>query len=107
MKYRSKLESLGFRYVKYKNRFEKGNLSLDLENMVAYSYEWYRIYEKINGKHVVDTFAYSKTTSRHMTEMMRVISRVFDVPVVDQVRIEAPHGLANLKAAVQLYKDRI
>lgn len=92
-----------FKYCKSRNRYEKSNLWIDLEKMVGYSYNWYRILDKIDGLVVLNTFSYSRTTIRHFGEIAHVL-RCLDQ---NYVTIEAPHGLKNLDASVALYKSRI
>jgi ribosomal protein L14E/L6E/L27E len=92
-----------FRYCKSRNRYEKSNLWIDLEKMVGYSYNWYRILDKIDGIVVLNIYSYSRTTVRHFGEIAHVL-RCLDQ---NYVTIEAPRGLKNLDASVALYRSRI
>jgi len=92
-----------FKYSKSRNRYEKGNLWIDVEKMVGYSYNWYRILDKIDGVVVLNIYSYSRTTVRHFGEIAHVL-RCLDQ---NYVAIEAPHGLKNLDSSVALYRSRI
>lgn len=92
-----------FKYSKSRNRYEKSNLWIDVEQMVGYSYNWYRILDNIDGIVVLNIYSYSCTTARHIGEIAHVLRCLNQ----NYITIEAPHGLKNLGSSVALYKSRI
>lgn len=91
-------------YRKCRDRYEKPNLWLDPKTLRSYSYGWYRLSDRICGKTVINCYSYSRTTSRHYSEVLRWFRiRDFDPLFV----IEAPHGLQNLGSSVRYYKEQI
>lgn len=94
---------MSFKFVKKRKRYEKSNLCVDLENMLGHSYEWYRILDRIDGKVIVNSYNYSRTTMKHYYDVCRLLRN----KGIDFASIEAPNGLGNLEASMRHYRSQI
>lgn len=91
-------------YRKCRDRYEKPNLWLDPKTLRSCSYNWYRLSDRMCGKIVINSYAYSRTTSRHYAEVLHW----FRINGFYQLfLIEAPRGLQDLSSSIEYYKDKI
>lgn len=95
---------MSFRWVKSRKRFEKSNLTFDPKTYEGWSYKWYLISAKIGGKIMVNKYSYSRTTSRHYCEILRMLK---SLDVAEIYPISAPYGLRNKTMTVKFYKNEI
>lgn len=86
LKYRKTMGS----FVNY-----KGSCAIDLVNETGHSYRWWSMFERINGKLVLNTYRYSSMTSKHISKAARTL----DTLGISYLRVEAPEGLQDLVAA--------
>jgi hypothetical protein len=91
---------MSFRWIKSRKKFEKSNLIYHPETGRGYSYNWYRIVDKIGGKVVLNTYVYSRTTAGHIGDI-RCLLRELNVKI--DIEIEAPLGLKNHEAIQRHY----
>lgn len=91
---------MSLRWVKRRKQFEKSNLTYCPETGRGYSYEWYRIVDRIDGKVVLNTYKYSSTTVRHVDDI-RALLRSLQIKI--DVEIEAPRGLSNYASIQRHY----
>lgn len=95
---------MSLRWVKSRKRYEKKNLNFDPETCVGYSYNWYAIVKKIDGKIVLNTYPYSRTTSRHVHLIRNLLTRL-NLKV--DVEVCAPRGLDNHGSVLGYYRSEI
>lgn len=76
-------------------RFVASNVEIDLMNGIGTSYEWWNIYQVIKGKHVVNGYGYSNSTSKHRYKVMSVLDKLG----ISYIMIDAPRGLQDLDRA--------
>ena len=94
---------MAFKFSKKRNRFEKSNLWIDLDNMVGFSYHWYKILDQIDSHVIVNSYNYSHSTIKHF----RDVTFFLRSRGIDFVCIEAPNGLQNLEASIRHYRTSI
>jgi len=75
--------------------FKRGNLAFDPSSMVATSYRWYNIAQLIKGKLVLNTYRYSSSTGKHISQLRSLFSQLG----LKYLVLEAPKGLQNLDRA--------
>lgn len=104
-----KLKSIKYGSFKYYVRYNvfknyKGSNKFSLESMAAYSYSWWKFFEK-NPKvgYVFNNYSYSNQTAKHQ-QQLRYVLRELGI-TVDHY-IECPKGLGDLSSAIkyQYYK---
>lgn len=95
---------MSFKWINSRKTFEKSNLTYCPETGRGYSYGWYRIVDRIGGKVVLNTYQYSKSTGRHITHIVRLLS---ELGVKIDVSVEAPNGLQNHGAIQRHYRSMI
>ncbi len=59
--------------LKTKNIYKANNVTLDIDNMTAFSYGWWQFVTKKNGKVFFNSYAYSSTTRRHQSKVLQVM----------------------------------
>lgn len=91
-------------YIKSRNSYERRNLSFELDTENGYSFNWYKIATRVGGAMYVNTFTYSRTTTRHYQE---IISLLRQLGYDNIFTIEAPRGLDNLEATKDHYAQKI
>lgn len=89
----------------YKN--STGSCKFNPSTREAFSYNWWQFLKVINGKLVFNKYSYSVTTSRHQSEVLRLLSQ-------ENIKIDlyicAPKGLQTrdgLQSAIDWYKIHI
>lgn len=95
---------MSFKWIKSRKQFEKSNLTYRPETGRGYSYEWYRIVDRIGGKIVLNTYVYSRTTDGHISDIRHLL-RELNVKI--DVEIEAPRGLKNHETIKRHYASMI
>ena len=95
---------MSFRWIKSRKQFEKSNLTYHPESGRGYSYNWYRIVDKIGGKVVLNTYVYSRTTAGHISDIRRLMR---ELGVKIDIEIEAPRGLKNHEAIKRHYASMV
>lgn len=83
-------------YGPKRGTFKRPNLEFDPSTGVATSYNWYNIAQIIKGRLVLNTYRYSVTTAKHISEL----GRLFDQLKLTYIEIEAPRGLQDLNTAL-------
>lgn len=91
-------------YFKKLKVFKAKNNSFDPATFRAYSYAWWRYVDRINGKIVFNDYRYSNCTSKHQSNMRSLLS---ELNIKVDLYIEAPKGLQDLDAAIEMYEGRI
>lgn len=81
-----------------------GKATFNPANETAYSYDWWRFVERIDGLLVFNSYRYSVTTSSHQSAVRALLR---ELAIVISLEIEAPNGLQDLDSAVRHYQDRI
>jgi hypothetical protein len=61
------------KFSKKHTRYEASNVSLNLETLEAFSYDWWQFLKLINGKLVFNNYSYSNTTCKHQQKVRRVL----------------------------------
>ena len=92
------------KYFKKLKLFKSSNLTLDPETGKGYSYEWYRIVDRIDGMVVLNNYSYSPTTCRHISKIRSMLTTL---GVREYLEIEAPGGLQDLDKAIEYYEGQI
>jgi hypothetical protein len=62
------------KFIKTKNTYKASNVELDLNSMTAVSYGWWTFLKVIDGKLVFNSYAYSPSTQRQQSKVLRVLS---------------------------------
>ncbi len=89
-----------FIFKKHANRYEISNCYLQLDPLIAYSYNWWEFVKVINGKLIFNNFTYSATTTAHQYKTRRLLRQL---GLVIDVEIEAPSGLQSMANTVLHY----
>jgi len=92
------------KYYKTLKCYKAPNFVFSPETMHATSYRWYDLFKKINGQTVLNSYAYSNTTIKHIHKM-RKLAKELNIKI--DLEIQAPSGLQNLDSAVSFYFDKI
>jgi hypothetical protein len=74
-----------------------GNLQFDPVDCIGFSYDWYEIVKRIEGKVYLNAFDYSVTTSGHVSTLRSLLEQL-GIPYRE---IEAPKGLQDLRASME------
>lgn len=90
------------KYFPRLNLYKASNVTFDPGTCQGYSYKWYRLVDKIGGTVVLNSYAYSNTTIRHIYKVRRVLEDLR----IQYVEIEAPTGLQNLERASEHYQNK-
>lgn len=61
------------KFIKKRNQYESANVTLNLEEMTAYSYGWWKFLAVINGKIVFNNYSYSNSTCKHQSKVRRML----------------------------------
>ncbi len=91
------------KYFKRLKLYKSSNLTLDIENGIAYSYGWYEIAKRVDGQWYVNDYSYSQSTIKHA---IKIKSQLQDLGL-DFETIEAPRGLQKLDQSKSFYIDKI
>jgi hypothetical protein len=89
------------KFMKRSNTWKASNVTLDMSNLTAYSYNWWLFLKKINGYVVFNDYQYSTTTARHQFKIRRKLS---EIGIAIDYTIKSPMGLNNLSSAVNYYE---
>jgi hypothetical protein len=88
------------KHLKRQNFYQSSNLTFFPENGAGYSFNWYRIVDRIKGNVILNTYRYSATTGRHIWKIRKLLN---DLGIRIDLEIEAPKGLQDLNAAIEFY----
>lgn len=91
------------KYYSRLKQYKASNLTFDPATGEGESYDWYVISRNFDGVLVLNTYAYSNTTARHVSKLRALFHSLGLV----YSEIEAPLGLQNLEAAKKLVISRI
>ena len=92
--------------MKYYTRlkvYKSSNLTLDIENGIAYSYGWYQIAKRVNGQWYVNEYNYSNSTRKHVIKIKNQLMRLG----IDFFTVESPRGLQAPMTSFSYYNDKI
>lgn len=95
------------KYMKRAKIYKASNVTFDPETCQAYSYDWWRFVDRINGKVVFNDFSYSLTTCRHQSKV-RGLLRQLGIEI--NLYVECPKGLQErgaLEGAIRRYNNQI
>lgn len=62
------------KFIKTKNTYKASNVELNLNTMTAVSYNWWTFLKIIDGKLVFNSYAYSPSTQRQQSKVLRVLA---------------------------------
>lgn len=88
------------KYYKTLGLFKCSNLTYNPKTGQGYSFDWYRIVDKIDGQYILNTYNYSNSTIKHVSKIREILS---ECGVREYFEIEAPQGLQNLEQSVHYY----
>jgi hypothetical protein len=91
-------------FIKSRKRYEKRNLTFCPATCVGVSCGWYKISTMIDGKIILNTYPYSRTTIRHVYSI-KALLKTLQLNVYAQVC--APAGLNNHTMILKYYADEI
>ena len=80
-----------------------GSLVYNEQTKVSYSYNWYKLSDKIKNKVILNSYRYSVTTA----SQVRCMREKFNKENTAFIEIEAPRGLGDLSSSYQLYQSRL
>lgn len=75
----------------------KDSCGFNPETCEAHSYRWYSLAKKIKGIQILNDYRYSNQTSKHISKVCDVFSKL----KIKYVSLEAPRGLQDLDAALK------
>lgn len=84
------------RYLKRSQTYQASNLIIDPKTTRAYSYGWWRFLDKINGKTVFNSYAYSSSTTKHQWKTRSLLN---ELGVKIDIFVKCPAGLQSGIAA--------
>lgn len=87
--------------LKYQTRLNyftnyKDSCGFNPETCEAHSYRWYSLARRIKGVQVLNSYRYSNQTSKHISKMRDVFSKL----KIKYVELDAPRGLQDLDSAL-------
>ena len=85
--------------------YKSSNLTFCPEENKAFSYKWYQLLGHIKKTLVLNTFAYSPTTGRHISKLRKVL----DNANIKYTTAQIPEGLQSasaLTSAIDFYKKK-
>lgn len=92
------------RFYKTQNAYKASNCVLNVANLTAYSYGWWRFVDKVKGKVIFNNYSYSPSTCAHQRKVKQSLS---ELGIKIDLYIDAPKGLQNLDVALTHYLNRI
>ena len=92
-------------YLKTKGIFKnsRGTFFLDLVNEKGYSYNWWKLFDKINGIYVLNSYNYSISTTGHI----RKARKILDYFKYNYIEVEALQGLSSTASIEAYYYIRL
>ena len=93
---------MSLKYIKSRNSYERRNLTFELDTENAYSFNWYKLAGRVGGAMYVNTFTYSRTTTRHYQEILYLLKQLGYSQIYT---IEAPRGLDDVAAIRSHYRE--
>lgn len=91
------------KYFTRSKQYRASNVYFDTVTESAWSYEWYCMAKRINGRMVLNNYNYSNSTIKHVSKVWLLFTSLgieFDT-------IECPRGLQNLDSATVYYQNKI
>ncbi len=92
------------KFIKTQNTWKSPNVTLNMNDLTAYSYKWWLFLTKIGDKVVFNNYSYSVTTSKHQSKVLGILDHT---GIKIDLFIEAPKGLQDLDRAKSHYQDLI
>jgi len=77
--------------------YKASNVSFNPATCRAYSYDWWRFVDKINGLVIFNDYNYSPSTNKHQWKIRSVLR---DLGIKIDLEIEAPKGLQSPESAI-------
>jgi hypothetical protein len=72
--------------------YKASNVTFNPETLQAYSYDWWRFVDCINGKIVFNDYYYSSTTGKHQSKVRSLLQ---DLGIKIDLYVECPRGFQN------------
>lgn len=85
----------------YKN--STGSLTFDLTTGKGYSYDWYRIIERLGDIYALNTYNYSPSTIKHISRIRSILNELN----LKYVTLDAPNGLDRSESINNHYNHLI
>lgn len=92
------------KYYKTLKVYKASNVMFNPQTMLATSYRWWNMLQKINGKIVFNSYTYSSSTSKHQYKLLNLLHQL---NINIDHYIEAPKGLQRLDEARKHYEGTI
>lgn len=80
--------------------YQASNVTFNPETIRAYSYNWWRFVDVIDGLVVFNDYRYSATTSKHQSKVRGLME---DLGIRIDLFISSPRGLQSLDSALEFY----
>lgn len=98
-------ETYSMYFSKKRNAFEASNLRFYPDTGCAYSYRWYKILDRIDGKYVLNVHNYSRTTGRHVSKIRSLLTNELKKEIY--LVVDCPKGLMNRNYVVMAIENQI
>lgn len=95
------------KFYKRAGLYKASNVNFNPDTVQAYSYDWWRFVDVINGKVVFNNYNYSNSTCKHQSKVRSVMS---DLGIKIDLFIECPDGLQAsdpTKSVSEYYSQKI
>ena len=92
------------KYFSRYNLYKASNLTFNPDTCRGYSYDWYRLVDKIGDKVVLNTYSYSNTTIKHIHKTRKLLG---ELGIKIDLCIEAPEGLQDLNRAIECHTSHV
>ena len=91
------------KFIKKRNQYEASNVTCNIEELTAFSYNWWKFLAVINGKLVFNDYSYSTSTRKHQIKVRNLLA---EKGIKIDVIVESPKGLSDLweESALNLLK---
>lgn len=95
---------LPLKFYKRSNMYKASNVTFNPETKEAFSYNWWKFVDVINGAVVFNTYGYSPSTRKHQYKVERLLEQL---GINVDVYIQAPQGLqANLDSSRRYHREQ-
>lgn len=84
------MKNLSLPYKPRKKIYESTNVYFDPETCQAYSYDWWRFVDKIDGLVIFNSYSYSRTTQKHQYKVRRLLA---ELNIKINIEVDAGCGL--------------
>ncbi len=89
------------KFNKRSGNYKASNVTFNPKTKQAYSYNWWRFVDVVNGKVVFNNFSYSNTTCKHQHKVRRVLR---ELGISIDLEVSCPAGLQNLECGIHALK---